>query len=134
MLKASVVKPIQITRRTPSRLYKPCRAFPEYSLDYLNMFSTFVCKANMQCMNHMILPSIDEQQETVKKFLEVEHSVESLHGLDPLVFKLLISHQDSYVSDLVDYIKYVTEIEHKIDDIINFVNHLPAPINESLNV
>lgn len=115
------------------RMRRQVRAY-DISMDYITMYSMFICHKDISCLNNIVLPSIDEQQRIVVDFAIATSQVKDMHGLDPLFFKLVHMHQNELITRLVEYVRELDTIDNNIHTMIDYVNQLPSNLNEVKSV
>lgn len=112
-------------RRTATKLH----AY-DVSMDYITMYSLFICHQSTTCLNNIVLPSIDEQQRIVVDFAIAASQLKDMHGLDPLFFKLAHMHQSDLIARLIEYVHELDAIDGNIHAMIDLVNNLPSNLND----
>jgi hypothetical protein len=84
-----------------------------------------------QCLSSALLPPLQQQIKTVQDFNTIVHNLESLHDLQGVVLKLIITHDDVALTALTQEIQSYNNNIDIIRAIIEYANTLPLPSNEN---
>ncbi len=90
------------------------------SFQYLYLYSDTLCNGSLACLQHLVVPPVSEQLNVITNYGIAEHAVQDMRGLESVMFRLLLNHQNDVASALVDAIKELESIDRSIQDIISF--------------
>lgn len=90
------------------------------SFEYLFLYSELLCDGSTECMQHLVVPSVSEQLNILTNYGIATHAVQDMRGLESVMFRLLLNHQNDVASALVDRIKELDVLDGLIGDIISF--------------
>jgi len=112
-------RPVTITKVTSEAIDCMLDA-STISFQYLMLYTQLLCHGTTACIDHLVVPSASEQLNIVTNYELAEASVGDMHGLESVVFRLLLNHQNDITSALIDKIKELDSIDAAIRKIVDF--------------
>lgn len=140
-LQHSSSKPISrlnpITKHISVRLprKKICCAMPSVEsnvlFDYIDIYMKYICVHDaQQCLSSAIVPPLQEQIMIVQNFNSVLHDLGSVHDLQGVILKLMITHDEQALKTLTQEINEYNNNINLIRAIIEYTSSIPLPSNE----
>jgi hypothetical protein len=101
--------------------------------DYVDLYMKYICVHDaQQCLSSAILPPLQEQIKIVQDFNTIVHDLKSLHDLQGVILKLIITHDDKALATLTEEIQSYNNNIDMIRAIIEYANALPLSSNENV--
>jgi hypothetical protein len=106
--------------------------------DYVDLYSKYICVHPVEqtstinnCIQQIIVPSIDEQYQVVKAFSTIAHQLHHMHDLEGIILKLLITHENEPLQSLLSSLEEYNASIELIKNIVAYTNDIPIPSIET---
>lgn len=133
--RAGFLPKIYIRHKKQRKVQKlTCTAITDTSVlyDYIDLYAKYICVHDMQeCLSSAVVPSLQEQIQVVQEFNNTIHNVQSVHDLQGIILKLIITHDASSLDALINTLQQYNNCIDIIRSIIEYTNDIPLPSNEN---
>jgi predicted AlkP superfamily pyrophosphatase or phosphodiesterase len=119
-----------------------CNALPAHDssvlFDYINLYGRFMCDHTTQqaikmCVNNVVLPPIQEQYDVVYAFHAFIQHVGHMHGLEGVLLKFLVTHDDNAINHLAQSLEEYNQSIETIKSIVAYSENVMSS-NPSLQL
>ncbi len=95
-------------------------------IDYVSLYTQYLCSSDSQtCFENIILPSINEQYDVVKTYMDTLHELKHIHDLGGVIFKLCIMHDKDALDALKAAVHELNNVNGLIGNIIDYAREQP---------
>lgn len=104
---------------------------PNVLYDYIDLYSKYICIHDVQqCLSGVYVPPLQEQISIVQTFHSIMQDIGSVHDLQGVILKLLITHDENALSNLTENLQEYNNAINIIKAIIDYTNNTSTPSNE----